>query len=138
MHVRKVFLCKYLAFLLVVSLWYYTIAVTADEIDKIEKTELPIKLVLILFNRFDSSQYQLSIPFLEMHDFITGKLDLILKQEVDRFNRHQSQVRTLKNLHFPFPFRKYQENIIDEINQALNDNLNLMIEAHSGLGKTVV
>ena len=105
---------------------------------QIEKTELPIKLVLILFNRFDSSQYQLSIPFLEMHDFITEKLDLILKQEVDRFNRHQSQVGTLKNLHFPFPFRKYQENIIDEINQALNENLNLMIEAPSGLGKTVV
>lgn len=42
---RKVFLCKYLAFLLVVYLWYYTIAVTADEIDKIEKTELPVYLI---------------------------------------------------------------------------------------------
>lgn len=45
MRVRKVFLCKYLAFLLVVSLWYYTIAVTADEIDKIEKTELPVYII---------------------------------------------------------------------------------------------
>lgn len=45
MRVRKVFLCKYLAFLLVVYLWYYTIAVTADEIDKIEKTELPVYLI---------------------------------------------------------------------------------------------
>jgi len=44
-RVRKVFLCKYLAFLLVVYLWYYTIAVTADEIDKIEKTELPVYLI---------------------------------------------------------------------------------------------
>ena len=39
---QKVFLCKYLASLLVVYLWCYAIAVIADEIDEIEKTELPV------------------------------------------------------------------------------------------------
>ncbi len=105
---------------------------------QIEKPELPLKLVLILYNRFDDSRYQLSIPYLDMSEFISGKLDSLLKLEIDRFNRFQSQVETLKNLHFPFPFRKYQENIIDKINQALNEDLNLLIEAPSGLGKTVV
>jgi DNA excision repair protein ERCC-2 len=109
--------------------WMYT---------QIEKPQLPLKLVLILHNRFDSSQYQLSIPYIEMGEFITDKLDTLLKHEGDRFNRYQSQVGTLENLHFPFSFRKYQEKIIDTINQALDEDLNLMIEAPSGLGKTVV
>jgi DNA excision repair protein ERCC-2 len=105
---------------------------------KLESPKLPLKLVLILYNRFDDSQFNLSVPSIDMKEFIETKIELLLVQESARHDKHQNQLTKLENLHFPFPYRAHQESIIETINQILDDKINMIIEAPSGLGKTVV
>ncbi len=106
--------------------------------NELKEPDLPLKLILILYNRFDDSEYQLSIPRQKMDDFIFKSIDQLLEQEQTRYTYHQNKVESLKKLTFPFTYRSYQEEIIQGINQTLDDKINLIIEAPSGLGKTVV
>ncbi len=105
---------------------------------QLESPKLPLTLVLILYNRFDDSKYNLSVPNIDMKAFIEKQIDFLITEETVRYSQHQRQIQTLKNLHFPFPYRDYQESIVNSINQILDDKINMIIEAPSGLGKTVV
>jgi DNA excision repair protein ERCC-2 len=105
---------------------------------QLESPQLPLNLILILYNRFDDTKYNLSIPSTDMKEFVEKKIEFLITQETTRYSQHQKQLTTLKNLQFPFPYRSYQESIIQTINQILDDKINMIIEAPSGLGKTVV
>ena len=106
--------------------------------NKSENPELPLKLVLILVNRFDDSRYSLNIPNIDLEKEIRHKIDLLLEEEVFRYEQLQQKIDSLEKLNFPFSYRPFQEEIITEIQQVIQNDLALMIEAPSGLGKTVV
>lgn len=103
------------------------------------ESELPRPILeLILFNRFDNSQYSVPVPFKDMSSFVEERIKRILYDEEIRWNQYEKKVSLLKNLRFPFSYRLFQKEIIQKINIILNKNLNLIMEAPSGLGKTVV
>ncbi|MFX0149533.1 MAG: ATP-dependent DNA helicase [Candidatus Hodarchaeota archaeon] len=95
-------------------------------------------LELILYNLFDNTQYSVHIPYQNMSSFVEKKIKRILYEEEIKWKDHEKKRSLLENLQFPFSYRPYQKEIIQKINSILNKNLNLLIEAPSGLGKTVV
>ncbi|MFX0184021.1 MAG: ATP-dependent DNA helicase [Candidatus Hodarchaeota archaeon] len=103
------------------------------------ESELPHPiLTLILFNRFDNSQHSVPVPFKDMSSFVEERIKRILYYEEIRCHQYEKKVSLLENLRFPFSYRHFQKEIIQKINIILNKNLNLIMEAPSGLGKTVV
>jgi DNA excision repair protein ERCC-2 len=105
---------------------------------KSEMPKFPLKLILILVNRFDDSKYSLNVSNIDMEKEIFQKIDLLIEKEIYRHAQHQKKIESLEKFTFPFPYRPFQKEIISEINQVVEEELALMIEAPSGLGKTVV
>ena len=97
-----------------------------------------VSLHLILLNRYDKKQFDVMIPYQDMSKFVRERIKHILSIEKERQTLHEKKIRSLSNLRFPFPFRLYQEEIIQKIEEKINEGINLIIEAPSGLGKTVV
>ncbi|MHA1213660.1 MAG: helicase C-terminal domain-containing protein [Candidatus Hodarchaeales archaeon] len=95
-------------------------------------------LSLIIVNKFDHKRFVIDIPYQDMTEFVQERIGLILSEDRVRLNLLKKKVESIKNLHFPFPYRKFQREIVDEISSAVEQDLNLLIEAPSGLGKTVV
>jgi Rad3-related DNA helicase len=101
--------------------------------------ELPsISLNLIMFNKLDEKEYTISIPYQDMREFIQEKLLVIIKSEEEHHALHNLKIHSLKKLQFPFEYRPYQEEIVAKINEIISEELNIILEAPSGLGKTVV
>ncbi|MFX1539147.1 MAG: DEAD/DEAH box helicase family protein, partial [Promethearchaeota archaeon] len=95
-------------------------------------------LELILYNRFDDTQYSVPVPYQDMSSFVEEKIKRILHEEDIKWKDYEKKKSLLENLQFPFSYRPYQKEIIHKINSILNKGLNLLMEAPSGLGKTVV
>ncbi len=107
-------------------------------LNQIEAGLPSLLLQLILVNRFDNTQHNVPILYQDMSKFITDKVKQILLIEEVRHNRHKKKKRSLSHLHFPFSFRNYQKEIIQTIEEIIEKELSLIMEAPSGLGKTVV
>ncbi len=103
-----------------------------------EKETVSLSLHIILMNRFDKKQFDVLIPYQDMSKFVREKVKHILIIEEARHSRRKKKISSLANLRFPFPFRLYQEEIIQKIEENITKGINLIIEAPSGLGKTVV
>ena len=103
-----------------------------------EESPTSIELTLITLNRFDNKQYSISFPYDDMTNFITNRIKQIISYEEEKTRLHEQKLESLKKLEFPFPFRPFQEKIIQKIHECITQQLNLIIEAPSGLGKTVV
>ncbi|MFX0204654.1 MAG: ATP-dependent DNA helicase [Candidatus Hodarchaeota archaeon] len=107
-------------------------------LNQIEANLPPLSLHLILVNRFDEKEYVVPIPYQDMSDYVVEKIEqLILVEEAEHI-RFKQKISTLKNLQFPFSYRKYQKEIVHKIREISEKELCLILEAPSGLGKTVV
>lgn len=98
----------------------------------------PLRLKLILVNQFDETQHDLVFPYLDMAEFVIDRLSKIISTEEVRHSHYSEKVRSLSNLEFPFHYRPYQKEIVQKIEEIIEKGLNIIIEAPSGLGKTVV
>ncbi|MFX0123913.1 MAG: ATP-dependent DNA helicase [Candidatus Hodarchaeota archaeon] len=105
---------------------------------QIEAELPPPSLQLILVNRFDNQEYIVSIPYQDMSEYIITKIEELILVEEAQYARYKKKISTLKHLQFPFSYRKYQKEIVHKIREIIEKNLYLLIEAPSGLGKTVV
>ena len=103
-----------------------------------DDTLINIELALITLNRYDNKQYVILFPYEDMFEFIKDRIKQIVCYEEEKAQLYEQKVRSLENLKFPFPFRPFQEKIIQQIHDCITQRLNLIIEAPSGLGKTVV
>jgi Rad3-related DNA helicase len=106
--------------------------------NQIEAELPPLSLQLILVNRFDRQEYAVSIPYQDMSDFVVEKIKQLILDEEAQHVRFKKKLSTLKHLQFPFPYRKYQKEIVHKIREITEKELCLIMEAPSGLGKTVV
>ncbi|MHA2248083.1 MAG: ATP-dependent DNA helicase [Candidatus Hodarchaeales archaeon] len=106
--------------------------------NQIEAGQPSLLLQLILVNRFDNAKYTIPVPYLDMSEFVIEKVKQILHAEKVQYIRLEKKIRSLSNLHFPFSYRKYQKDIILKIGEIIEKELFLIIEAPSGIGKTVV
>ncbi|MFX1505408.1 MAG: ATP-dependent DNA helicase [Promethearchaeota archaeon] len=107
-------------------------------LNQIEADLPPLSLHLILANRFNEKEYVVPIPYQDMSDYVVDKIEqLILVEEAEHI-RFKQKISTLKYLQFPFPYRKYQKEIVHKIREISEKELCLIMEAPSGLGKTVV
>ena len=98
----------------------------------------PLSLKLILVNRFDDKEYEVPVPYQDMSEFISEKIQhLILVEEAEHI-RFKQKISSLKHLQFPFSYRRYQKEIVHKIREISEKDLCLIMEAPSGLGKTVV
>jgi hypothetical protein len=95
-------------------------------------------LRLIVVNRYDNRQYDVDFPYRDVTKDIHERILDIITREEERHYKQESKTESLKNLQFPFPYRQHQNEIIQRIHEVLNQELNFIIEAPSGLGKTVV
>ncbi len=103
------------------------------------ETGLPsLSLQLILVNRFDNKQHVVPIPYQDMSEFVIEKITKLLQQEQVKQIRLEKKINSLSRLHFPFHYRKYQKEIVQKIRGIVDKKLCLIMEAPSGLGKTVV
>ncbi|MFX1537150.1 MAG: ATP-dependent DNA helicase, partial [Promethearchaeota archaeon] len=98
----------------------------------------PLSLQLILVNRFDEKEYEVFIPYKDMSEFVVEKIEQLILVEQAEHERFKRKISTLKHLQFPFPYRKYQKVIVHKIREISERELCLIMEAPSGLGKTVV
>ena len=107
-------------------------------LNQIEADLPPLSLNLILVNRFDEKEYVVPIPYQDMSEYVVEKIEqLILVEEAEHI-RFKQKISTLKHLQFPFHYRKYQKEIVHKIREISEKELCLIMEAPSGLGKTVV
>lgn len=97
-----------------------------------------IYLKLIIFNRFDNFEHHIPVPLVDMKEFLISKLEQIISEEEKRIALQTQKIYSLEHLKFPFEYRAYQKNIIESINETIDQELFSIIEAPSGLGKTVV
>jgi DNA excision repair protein ERCC-2 len=103
------------------------------------EVDLPkVLLRLILVDRYIDSHQTINISYQDMSNFITEKIKTILSIEKVKHTNSENKIRSLAKLQFPFDFRAYQKEIIQQIEETLDKELNIIIEAPSGLGKTVV
>ncbi|UCE13289.1 MAG: ATP-dependent DNA helicase [Candidatus Heimdallarchaeota archaeon] len=98
----------------------------------------PMRLQLILVNHYDTTQHDLAIPYIDMAEFVDKRLTKLIFTEEARQSHYNKKVRSLSNLNFPFQYRPYQKEIVQKIEEIIEKGLNIIIEAPSGLGKTVV
>ncbi|MFX0015417.1 MAG: ATP-dependent DNA helicase [Promethearchaeota archaeon] len=98
----------------------------------------PLSLQLILVNRYNNTQYNVSVSYQDMSEFIIEKIRQLLLADEAQQLRLEKKKASLSNLHFPFSYRKYQKEIIHKIREITEKELFLTMEAPSGLGKTVV
>ncbi|MFW9778568.1 MAG: helicase C-terminal domain-containing protein [Candidatus Heimdallarchaeota archaeon] len=95
-------------------------------------------LRLIIVNRYDNQQYDVDVPYEDVTKDIHKRILDVIAKEQENYDQYERKVNSLKYLQFPFPYRQYQEDIIHRIEGVIKEGLNLIIEAPSGLGKTVV
>ncbi|MHA1974161.1 MAG: helicase C-terminal domain-containing protein [Candidatus Hodarchaeales archaeon] len=95
-------------------------------------------LSLIIFNKYDQRQFVINIPYKDVTELVQERIGIILAEDKIRSTLFKTKVDSIEKLHFPFSYRKYQREIVGEISKAVVQGLNLLIEAPSGLGKTVV
>ncbi|MFX0087581.1 MAG: ATP-dependent DNA helicase [Candidatus Hodarchaeota archaeon] len=107
-------------------------------LNQIEDEIAQLSLNLVMFNKLDEKEYIVPIPYQDMQEFIQKKLLVIIKAEEERQALLIQKIHSLENLQFPFEYRPYQEDIIKRINEIISDGLYIILEAPSGLGKTVV
>ncbi|MFX1515708.1 MAG: ATP-dependent DNA helicase [Promethearchaeota archaeon] len=107
-------------------------------LSQIEAELPPLSLQLILVNRYDDKEYEVSVPYQDMSEFIIEKIQQLILAEEAEYVRFKQKISTLKNLQFPFHYRKYQKEIVHKIREISEKELCLIMEAPSGLGKTVV
>lgn len=107
-------------------------------LSQIEAELPPLSLQLILVNRFNNQEYVVSIPYQDMSDFVVEKIKQLILVEEAQYVRFKEKISTLKHLQFPFPYRDYQKEIVHKIREITEKQLCLIMEAPSGLGKTVV
>jgi DNA excision repair protein ERCC-2 len=70
--------------------------------------------------------------------FIVGKIRGLLAEHRKVKRRQAQQKRTAEAIVFPFPeTRRYQDEMIEAVQQALEGRKNLLISAPAGIGKTV-
>lgn len=97
-----------------------------------------VDLSLILENRYNNKRYQFNVPYEDCTELIKQKVYFILSEENVRQLRYERKIESLNNYNFPFVYRKFQKDIVEQIENVLNEQLDIVIEAPSGLGKTVV
>lgn len=103
------------------------------------EAELPSpSLQLILVNRFDNTQHEILVTYKDMSEFVIGKVKQILLAEEANQIGHEKKIQSLSHLQFPFSYRNYQKEIVQKIGEIVEKELCLIVEAPSGLGKTVV
>ncbi|MFX1282009.1 MAG: ATP-dependent DNA helicase [Promethearchaeota archaeon] len=107
-------------------------------LSQIETGNPSLSLQLILVNRFDNKQHVIPIPYQDMSEFIIKKIAQLIIAEEDKQLRLKKKVESLSHLRFPFHYRKYQKEIVKHIKEIVDKKLCFLMEAPSGLGKTVV
>jgi len=107
-------------------------------LNQIEEKNPQPSLNLIIFNKLDDKESNVSIPYRNMEEFVNERLSIIIKSEEDHRVLHNEKIQSLNKIRFPFEYRPYQEKIIEKINEIIANELNIILEAPSGLGKTVV
>ncbi|MCK5548167.1 MAG: Dna2/Cas4 domain-containing protein, partial [Thermoplasmata archaeon] len=74
----------------------------------------------------------------QVAQFIADRIREIIGIEKERGVSYARQARAAAKLLFPFPVvRKYQDDMMGEIAQALSDETDIMLSAPAGVGKTV-
>lgn len=107
-------------------------------VNQLEDNISSLSLNLIIFNKLDNKQHNIPIPYQDMLEFIEKKISFIIQTEEEHQTLSTQKIRSLDNIRFPFEYRPYQKEIIDKIDEVIEDELNIILEAPSGLGKTVV
>ena len=107
-------------------------------LNQIEAGLPSLLLQLILINRFDNTQHVVPVPYQDMSKFVIEKIKQILLADEVQQTRLEKKISSLSHLRFPFPYRNYQKEIIQKIEEIAGKELFLIMEAPSGLGKTVV
>ncbi|MHA2075451.1 MAG: DEAD/DEAH box helicase family protein, partial [Candidatus Hodarchaeales archaeon] len=107
-------------------------------LNQLEENLPTLSLNLIIFNKLDNKQYNVPIAYQDMSEFIKDKIINIIQSEEEQQTLYRQKISFLDNIRFPFEYRPYQKEIIQRIEAIVEDELNIILEAPSGLGKTVV
>ena len=75
-------------------------------LNQIEVELPPMTLQLILVNRFDDKEYEVSVPYQDMSEFIIEKIQQLILAEEAEYVRFKQKISTLKNLQFPFHYQR--------------------------------
>ncbi len=103
-----------------------------------EKREVEGRLILLDIGTFDKKIFEREISPQRMESFILNKLKKIISSYERNKEKLEEEKISADQIPFIFPtYRKYQRELIGEIEYALENKKNILISAPTGIGKTV-
>lgn len=101
-------------------------------------TQVTGKLTYVNLNNLSERSFHLDIPFEEGETFFRSLAEAYLGAIREREEWRVIRDASLERLDFPFPERRLgQDELMDTVNLALEQELDLFLEAATGIGKTV-
>jgi len=95
-------------------------------------------LVIVGIDQHSTERVEVDFDAERIKGLIVGRTRGLLAEHRKRKERQAQQKRTAEGLAFPFPeMRKYQDEMIETIEESLERRKNLLISAPTGVGKTV-